>query len=78
VSTGIVDHAPGLLADEQVNEEYARLIAEGMSEEDAQEEATIDTTCAGNCGNYLNSWEWGIVAEDPTRAQILEIQGRKS
>ncbi len=69
----IVDNAPGLLADEQVAEEYARAIAEGMSEEEALEEAEVDTTCAGNCGNYILSHEWGVVVEDPTRAQVLEL-----
>lgn len=73
----IADNAPGLLADDAVTEEYNRCIGEGMSEEEAQEEATVDTTCAGNCGHYLNSWEWGILAEDPTRAEVLELLGRK-
>ncbi len=80
----IAEHAPGLLMDEQVAEAYKEAfdaaIAEGMSEEDAdehaREEAETDMTCAGNCGNYLASWEWGIVAENPTRAQVLEMLGR--
>jgi len=72
----IADNAPGLLADDGVHEQYKRLVAEGVDEEKAQEEATVDTTCAGNNGHYLNSWEWGIVAENPTRAQVLEILGR--
>ncbi len=74
----IAEHAPGLLADDQVNEEYNRLVAEGVSEEDAQEAASMDTTCAGNSGHYLLSWEWGIVVENPTRAQVLELMGRTS
>ncbi len=74
----LVDHAPGQLADEQVHDEYNRLIAEGKSEEEAMEGAAVDTTCAGNCGNYLNSWEWGIAAENPTRAQLVEFIGAKS
>jgi hypothetical protein len=82
----IVEHAPGLLADETVQDEYkcelAEAVAEGLDEESAaeraQERAEVDTTCAGNCGHYLNSWEWGILAEDPTRAEILKIQGRKA
>jgi len=69
----IVDHAPGLLADESVREEYNRLIAEGKSEDEAQEEAEVDTTTAGNCGNYLNSCEWGITLEDPTRKELDEF-----
>ena len=69
----IAGNAPGLLADEQVAEEYNRAIAEGKSEDEAQEIATVDTTCGGNAGHYLLSWEWGIVAEDPDRATILRI-----
>ena len=72
----IVEHAPGLLCDEQVAEEYNRLIAEGKSAGEAQEESEADTTCGGNCGNRILSWEWCIVAEDPTREEILRIQGR--
>jgi len=71
----IADHAPGLLADEQVTDEYNRLRAENPSASDewCQEQATVDTTCAGNAGHYLLSWEWGIVAEDPTRAEIKRM-----
>jgi len=69
----LADNAPGLLADADVFEEYNRLIANGMSEEEAQEGAEIDTTCAGNFGHYLNSGEWGIVAEDPSRATVKEL-----
>jgi hypothetical protein len=72
----IAEHAPGLLADEAVQDEYKRLVAEGKSEEEAQTEATVDTTPAGNACHYLHSWEWGITFENPTRAQILDLQGR--
>lgn len=67
----IAEHAPGLLADEAVADEYQRGIAEGLDEEAAQDAATVDTTCAGNCGHYLHSWEWSVVSEDPSRAFIL-------
>lgn len=83
----IEEHAPGLLADEQVREAYVEALAEaaanGEDPEDedmiaaAQQVAERDTTCAGNHGRYINSWEWGIVAENPTRADILELQGRQ-
>jgi len=100
----IADNAPGLLADDQVAEEYERLMSEGktctrcwngaygddvgecldckgegiisLTEEEAHEEATIDTTCAGNCGNYILSHEWMILAEDPDRATMLALLGR--
>jgi hypothetical protein len=70
----LADNAPGLLCDDAVNEEYQRGIAAGMSEEDAIEAAEVDTTRAGNNGHYLLSYEWGIVSENPTRKQILELQ----
>lgn len=67
----IAENAPGLLADDEVHEEYNRLVSEGASEEDAQEEASIDTTCAGNAGHYLNSWECTIVADENTRREVI-------
>lgn len=60
----LVERAPGLLADEEVNEAYKEAIAEGLSDDAAHEKATIDTTCAGNTGNYLHSWEWGVLKSD--------------
>ena len=56
----IADNAPGLLADEQVNDEYNAQIALGLPESEAIEIAEQDTTCAGNCGHYLLSYEWGL------------------
>ncbi len=76
----LADNAPGLLCDDEVNEEFKRLKEEDgqqllpfKTDEQLWEEVTIDTTCAGNCGHYLNSAEWGIVVEDPTREQVLEL-----
>jgi len=65
----LAEHAPGLLCDEEVREAYQNALARGLSEEDAQTEATMDTTQAGNEGHYLHSWEWTLV-EDPSRSQI--------
>lgn len=59
----LAEHAPELLADEQVKEEYDRLVEEGNPEEEAQEEAEIDTICAGDCGHYVASDGWGYSAE---------------
>lgn len=67
-----VDHAPGLLADESVAEEYNRAIAEGLSEDEAQERATVDTTSGGSCGHYINSWEWAI--DEANRAMLLAMR----
>lgn len=72
----IAEHEPGLLCDDAVAEEYARAIEEGKSEEEAMEIAEVDTTCGGNAGNRINSWEWSILAEDPDRAAILSLAGR--
>ena len=71
----IAEHAPGLLADDSVREEFERLVAEGATEGKAWEDATVDTTRAGNSGHYLLSCEWAIVAEDPTRSEMLSILG---
>jgi hypothetical protein len=65
-------NAPGLLCDDAVNEEYKRAREEGLSEEDAQERATVDTICAGNYGNYIASWEINI-HEDPSLADLRSI-----
>ncbi len=70
------DHYPGLLADTEVEEEYKRLIGEGVSEEEAQEQAEMDMTPAGGYGQHIRSDEWGIEAENPTHARVLQIQGR--
>ena len=74
----LVDNAPGHICDEQVEEAYKEAIAEGKSEDEAMEIAEQDTTSGGNCGNRILSYEWFILVEDPTRAQILELQGRTS
>ncbi len=71
----LVENAPGLLRDEAVEENYKEALADGKSEEEAQEYAEQDMTCAGNFGNYIASWEWGIVAEDPTREDMKAIIG---
>lgn len=69
----LVEHAPGHIIDEQVNEEFRRLKAEGKSDEKAWEEAEVDTVSGGNAGNHVNASEVHIVAEDPTREQLYEI-----
>ena len=74
----IVDHKPGLLCDDQVSELYKEALAEGCSEERAHEKAEVDCTCAGNAGNYIPSWEWSVVAENPSRQQMLAILGRSA
>lgn len=77
----IASNAPGLLADDEVTAEYKRLHAEAVAAgahpederviERCQEEATVDTTCAGNDGHYLHSWEWTVCLEDPDRDALI-------
>lgn len=69
----LADNAPGLFIDDAVEEAYQEAIARGLSEEEAIEEAEVDVTRAGNEGRCLASWEWGIVAEDPSKAQLIAI-----
>jgi hypothetical protein len=66
------ENAPGLLCDDAVNEVYAEAIANGKSEEEAQEEAQVDTVCGGNYGNYLNSWEVSVT-ENPDREYLKRL-----
>ena len=70
----IEDHAPGLFCDELVKEEYEGRIAAGDTHATAQREAEVDCTILDR-GHYLSSEEWGIVAENPDRAQLAEIFG---
>lgn len=72
----IADNKPDLLCNEQVNEAYAEAIAEGLDEDAAYERATEDTVCGGNCGHYILSWEWSILAEDPTRDEVKALEAR--
>lgn len=65
----IEDHAPGLLCNESVHEEWERAVADGKSEDEAWDIATADTTPADG-GNYVASWEWGIALEDPSRQEL--------
>ena len=69
----IVDNAPGLLCDDEITEEFNRLKTEGKTDDEAWEESQVDTSSGGNCGNHVHSWEWGIVVENPTRIQVLEL-----
>jgi hypothetical protein len=68
----LADHAPGYLCNESVHEEWERAVADGKSEDEAWDIATADTT-AGDGGNYINSWEWGLALENPTRKALDEF-----
>ena len=69
----IAEYAPGLLHDDEVNEEYQRLIDEGMPEEQAFEESSVDCITFGHNGlHFLPSWEWAIALENPTRQELID------
>lgn len=69
----IAEHTPGMLCNDEVEEEYKRLLAEGKSEEEAMEEAEADTTCGGNAGDRILSYEWTVAAENLTRQELDEF-----
>ncbi len=71
----IADHAPGLLADDEVKEAYDEAIAEGKTKKEAWDASDVDVT-RGDNGHYIRSEEWSIAAEDPTREDVLELQRR--
>ncbi len=68
----IAENTPGLLANEMVNEAYQEALEEGLTEEEAWDEAQSDVTCAGNHGDYILSYEWGIVGEGLTPKEIAD------
>jgi len=72
----LVDNEPGHLCDEEVTEEYQRLIDEGYQEHEAFEESIIDVTIAGDHGNHIRSDDWGIVFENPSRQELKEFLTR--
>ena len=72
----IAEYAPGLLCDDEVAEEYRAARDEGLGDEAAQARAEEDTTCAGNNGHFTASHDWHVVAEDPSRREILALLGR--
>lgn len=51
------ENAPGMLLD--------------RDDEPTNDDDAIDLTCAGNHGRWLPSWEWGIAAENPTKAELI-------
>jgi hypothetical protein len=78
----LVDNAPGHIVDDQVQEEYECLCEEygpllltDEVRERLQEESEADTTCGGNYGNRINSWEWSVT-EDPSPAELKELFAR--
>ena len=80
----MVEHTPGLIRDDEVNEiyreAYDKAIAAGLGDEDANgrawEEAEVDTISGGNCGNHVHCGDFHLIAEDPDRETMLSLLGR--
>lgn len=70
------DNAPGLFCDDYVNGEYARLLASGMTSEDALTAATVDTISLDR-GHYFSSEDIGI-SEGVSREQLAAAMGETS
>lgn len=69
------EHEPASVVD---HEEQKELLEEAAAEhgedyEFVTEEAFADLTPAGGHGEYIVSYEWGIVAENPTKEQLIEF-----
>lgn len=69
----IAENVKGFLCDDEVARVYNDEIAKGVDSDTAWENATVDTTCGGNIGHWIHSWEWTILAENPDRKQLKEI-----
>ena len=65
----LAEYHPGALYDEQVQEEFDRLKAEGASNDEAWEGSAIDMINGGNCGHWLLSEEVHFTF-DPSREDI--------
>lgn len=79
----LADNEPGHFATDAVNETYNETYAErikaGDDEETAIEAAREESEedCTYTESGWLNSWEWGIARENPTRADLLELMGHE-
>ena len=88
------DNEPGLIiAHEEISELINEQLAEvGRTIEEFNEagtggdawasdvyyNATADLTCGGNHGVYIASYEWGIVVENPSKTQLIELYHRNA
>lgn len=69
------ENHPGFIVNDQVAEVRQELLAEGISE-DSVSDHLDGFTCGGDCGDYIDSDEWSIVFEDPSREQLKEYIAR--
>jgi hypothetical protein len=74
----IASHAPGLLATEYVYSEIQRLVATGVDNDTAWEEATQDMICGGNAGDYISSVCVHVVKQNPSRAELKSLIKQRS
>ncbi len=63
-----LEHAPGFIVDDEVEEAYRAGIEDGLDEEAAQQQAEEDTTSIDG-GHYLTH-EHTLALEDPTREEL--------
>lgn len=69
----LLGNRPGVFCTVEVQEEFADRLLEGLSTEDAWDTATVDTTSVLDGEHFLHSWEWSLVAENPTPKQIADL-----
>jgi len=77
----VAEEAPGIFATEAVHEAYEEAIAVGKSEEEAYEEAEMDTTSVLSGNEYINSWEWNVEDLDrgsPIFRGAIRVVGRRA
>lgn len=65
------ENHPGLIVNDQVNEVIKELLASGKPEDSVYDHLD-GFTSGGNCGDFIDSDEWSIVFEDPSREQLKE------
>ena len=65
----LAEYYPDGLYSAEVQEEFERLKAEGMTENEAWEASTVDMICGGNCGDWLRAEEVHFT-HNPTREEI--------
>ena len=64
-------NAPRHIITNSVEECYQGGIADGMTENDARECSERDATYTES--GWLDSSEWGLIAEDPSREAVLQL-----
>jgi len=66
----VAKNDPALLCNDVVQELFDEALEAGSDENEAWDEATVDTTCNDDGNHYINSDDWSIVLEEPTTVQL--------